>query len=61
MRGVGEPLGPGEIYDSNRYTLFAMLKRLDVEINDMGVVRDKRDLIEQAFENYSERPSWKII
>ena len=49
LRGVGEPLGPGEIYDSNRYTLFAMLKRLDVEINDMGVVRDKRELIEQAF------------
>ncbi len=49
LRGVGEPLGPGEIYDSNRYTLFAMLQRLGVEINDMGVVRDRRDLIEQAF------------
>lgn len=49
LRAVGEQLGPGEIYDSNRYTLFAMLKRLDVEINDMGVVRDKRELIEQAF------------
>lgn len=49
LRGVGEPLGPGEIYDSNRYTLFAMLKRLDVEINDLGVVRDRRELIEQAF------------
>jgi molybdopterin molybdotransferase len=49
LRGVGEPLGPGEIYDSNRYTLFAMLKRLDVEINDLGVVRDQRELIEQAF------------
>ena len=48
LRGVGEPLGPGEIYDSNRYTLFAMLKRLDVEINDLGVVRDQRELIEQA-------------
>ena len=49
LRSVGETLGPGEIYDSNRYTLFAMLKKLDVEINDMGVVRDKRELIEQAF------------
>ena len=49
LRSVGEILGPGEIYDSNRYTLFAMLKKLDVEINDMGVVRDKRELIEQAF------------
>ena len=49
LRSVGEPLGPGEIYDSNRYTLYGMLKKLDVEINDMGVVRDRRDLIEQAF------------
>jgi molybdopterin molybdotransferase len=49
LRSVGQPLGPGEIYDSNRYTLYGMLKKLDVEIIDMGVVRDKRELIEQAF------------
>jgi len=49
LRSVGEPLGPGEIYDSNRYTLYGMLDKLDVEIIDMGVVRDRRDLIEQAF------------
>ena len=49
LRSVGQPLGPGEIYDSNRYTLYGMLKKLDVEIIDMGVVRDRRELIEQAF------------
>ena len=49
LRQVGEPLGPGEIYDSNRYTLYAMLKKLEIEINDMGVVLDRRELIEQAF------------
>jgi len=49
LRAMGEPLAPGEIYDSNRYTLYGMLKKLDVEIIDMGVVRDQRDLIEQAF------------
>lgn len=31
---------PGQIYDSNRYTLFAMLQRLGVEIADFGVVPD---------------------
>jgi molybdopterin molybdotransferase len=51
LRPVGEPLGPGEIHDSNRYTLYGMLKKLDVEIIDMGVVRDRRDLIEQAFQD----------
>jgi molybdopterin molybdotransferase len=49
LRPVGEPLGPGEIHDSNRYTLYGMLSKLDVELVDMGVVRDRRELIEQAF------------
>jgi molybdopterin molybdotransferase len=48
LRSVGEALGPGEIYDSNRYTLYGMLNRLDVEIIDMGVVRDRRELVEAA-------------
>ena len=55
LRGVGEPLAPGEIYDSNRYTLFGMLKKLNVEIIDMGVVRDERELIEQALNDAAAR------
>jgi len=47
---VGKPLGDGQIYDSNRYTIEAMLQRLNVEIIDMGVIPDQRDLIEQAFQ-----------
>jgi molybdopterin molybdotransferase len=49
LRSVGEPLGEGQIYDSNRYTIFGMLTRLGVELLDMGVIRDDRDAIEQAF------------
>jgi molybdopterin molybdotransferase len=49
LRSVGEPLGEGQIYDSNRYTIFGMLTRLGVEVLDMGVVRDDRDEVEQAF------------
>ena len=55
LRAVGEPLGPGEIHDSNRYTLYSMLKKLGVEILDMGVVRDRRELIEQAFNDAATR------
>jgi molybdopterin molybdotransferase len=40
LRSPGEPLGAGCIYDSNRYTLGAMLQRLNVEPVDLGVVRD---------------------
>ena len=49
LRSVGEPLGEGQIYDSNRYTIFGMLTRLGVEVLDMGVIRDDRDAVEQGF------------
>ena len=49
LRSIGQPLAEGEIYDSNRYTLFGMLTRLGVDLLDMGVIRDDRDAIERAF------------
>ena len=48
LRSVGEPLAHGQVYDSNRYTLFGMLSRLDVELIDMGVVRDDPAALEAA-------------
>ncbi|MFO0254091.1 MAG: gephyrin-like molybdotransferase Glp [Betaproteobacteria bacterium] len=46
---IGSPLGEGQIYDSNRYTIHGMLTRMGFEIIDMGVVRDDPALLEQAF------------
>ena len=46
---IGAPLAEGQIYDSNRYTIYGMLQRLGVEAIDMGVVRDDPALIEKAF------------
>jgi len=46
---IGTPLAAGEIYDSNRYTLFGMLTRQGCEIVDMGVVPDVPDALERAF------------
>ena len=43
---VGKKLEEGQIYDSNRYTIFGMLSRLGVVISDCGVVPDKPDLLE---------------
>ncbi|BAO87038.1 gephyrin-like molybdotransferase Glp [Caballeronia cordobensis] len=55
LRSVGETLSPGSLYDSNRYTLFAMLKRLNVETVDLGIVRDDRASLEKALREATER------
>ena len=49
LRSIGEPLTPGSVYDSNRYTLWSMLQRLGVDVIDMGVVRDDPAVLEAAF------------
>jgi len=46
---LGESPREGAVYDSNRYTVFGMLKRLGCEVIDMGVVRDDPALLEHAF------------
>ncbi len=37
---IGNPLATGQVYDSNRYTLYGMLSRLGVEIIDLGAIAD---------------------
>ena len=45
---VGKSLGKGQIYDSNRYTLFGMLSQLEVDMIDLGVIQDDLDSIRAA-------------
>jgi molybdopterin molybdotransferase len=54
LRSIGEPLGDGDVYDSNRYSLYGMLSRLGVDIIDMGVIPDRLEDIEAAFTAASE-------
>lgn len=49
LRSAGSPLAAGQVYDSNRYTLYAMLQRLGVELTDMGVIADDPAALERAF------------
>ena len=44
----GEPLKPGGIYNSNRYTLRALLEGLGCEVADLGIVPDSRDATRAA-------------
>lgn len=46
---IGQVLQEGQIYDSNRYTLYCMLKNLGVEVIDMGIIKDDPDSIQAAF------------
>ncbi len=49
LRSIGETLIEGQIYDSNRYTLYGMLTRLGIDTIDMGVVRDRQEDLREAF------------
>lgn len=48
----GEPLAPGAIYNSNRFTLRALLENLGCEVHDFGIVPDSleatRNVLRQA-------------
>ncbi|OXC71585.1 molybdopterin molybdotransferase MoeA [Caballeronia sordidicola] len=39
----GEPLRPGAIYNSNRFTLRALLSKLGCDVTDLGIVPDRLD------------------
>jgi molybdopterin molybdotransferase len=49
LRSIGTPLAHGQIYDSNRYTLYGMLTRLHCDVMDMGVIPDEPAALERAF------------
>jgi len=44
----GEPLGPGKIYNSNRFTATALLQALGCEVVDLGIVEDTLDATKAA-------------
>ena len=54
LKGVGEKLNPGDVYDSNRYTLYSMLRDANCEPIDMGVVRDCLQSTIEAIEKASK-------
>jgi molybdopterin molybdotransferase len=50
----GEPLPPGRIYNSNRFVLCALLRRLGCEVIDLGIVPDDRARTRAAFVEAAE-------
>ena len=48
LASPGSPLGPAQSYDSNRFTLLALLAALPVEAHDLGILPDDRAATEAA-------------
>lgn len=54
IRSPGEAIERGAVYDSNRHTLYGMLKRLDAELIDGGVISDDPQAINTALTEASK-------
>lgn len=50
----GEPLPPGAIYNSNRFTLRGLLEAAGCEVNDLGIVPDRLDATRAALRAAAE-------
>lgn len=44
----GAPLGPAQLYDSNRFMMQALLRRLGAAVTDLGILPDDRAAISAA-------------
>ena len=51
LREPGETAVDGQVFDSNRYLLQALMKSLPVEITDLGILPDNYDVIETKLES----------
>jgi len=53
LADAGAPLGPGQIYDSNRFAILSLLREKAVEITDLGCLPDDPAAIRQALQSAS--------
>ncbi|MBA3695268.1 MAG: molybdopterin molybdotransferase MoeA [Methylotenera sp.] len=53
--GIGKPLLTGQVYDSNRYSIFGMLSHLGVETIDLGAIPDNPDFLESTLLSAAEQ------
>lgn len=49
LQPVGQPLAPGQIYDTNRFTVSLMLHKLGCEVIDLGIIKDDPQTLRHAF------------
>ena len=49
LKQAGETLNTGDIYESNGQVIHALMTRLGMEVFDLGIIADDKELIRQAF------------
>jgi molybdopterin molybdotransferase len=55
LASPGAPRQPAQLFDSNRFMLMAMLKRLGCEVSDLGILRDERAPLANALKQVAGR------
>jgi len=55
LREPGQTLGPGQIYNSNRFTLNGLLESLNCDVVDLGIIEDNLAATKQALIEASEK------
>jgi len=50
LASPGSPRAAAQLFDSNRFMLLAMLRRLGCEVSDLGILRDERAALARALE-----------
>jgi molybdopterin molybdotransferase len=50
LASPGTPRAAAQLFDSNRFMLIAMLKRLGCEVSDLGILRDERVSLARALQ-----------
>ena len=49
LQTLGNPLAEGQIYDSNRYGISALLTKMGCDVLDLGIIPDDQDSLRETF------------
>jgi molybdopterin molybdotransferase len=55
LAAPGTPRADAQLFDSNRFMLMAMLRRLDCDVGDLGILRDERASLASALKQAAQQ------
>ncbi|MFP6778767.1 MAG: molybdopterin molybdotransferase MoeA [Alphaproteobacteria bacterium] len=55
LTNIGKPLKKGHIYDSNREMIISFLNKLGFEVTDLGILKDKTEIIKNKLKKASTK------